>query len=90
MGAKVTINDRIAVVEGVERLTGAPVRATDLRAGAALIVAGLMADGMTEISDIKYIDRGYDKIEDKLISLGADIRRVKEETVEDFDFSQEF
>ncbi len=90
MGAKVTIDDRIAVVEGVARLTGAPVRATDLRAGAALIVAGLMADGMTEISDIKYIDRGYDKIEDKLISLGADIRRVKVETEEDYDFTEEF
>lgn len=90
MGAKVTINDRIAVVEGVERLTGAPVRATDLRAGAALIVAGLMADGMTEISDIKYIDRGYDKIEDKLISLGADIRRVKVETEEEYDFTEGF
>ena len=90
MGAKVTINDRIAVVEGVERLTGAPVRATDLRAGAALIVAGLMADGTTEISDIKYIDRGYDKIEEKLISLGADIRRVKVETEEEYDFTEGF
>ena len=65
--------------EGYEKLTGAPVRATDLRAGAALIVAGLMADGQTEIYDIKYIDRGYDHIEEKLISLGADIRRVEEE-----------
>lgn len=90
MGANVTINDRIAVVEGVERLTGAPVRATDLRAGAALIIAGLMADGVTEISDIKYIDRGYDKIENKLISLGADIRRVKEESIDDLDLTDEF
>ena len=83
MGAKVTINDRIAVVEGVEKLTGAPVRATDLRAGAALIVAGLMADGTTEITNIKYIDRGYDHIEDKLIKLGADIARVQEDADED-------
>lgn len=75
MGAKVSIDDRVAVVEGVEKLTGAPVRATDLRAGAALIVAGLMADGMTEIHNIKYIDRGYDHIENKLKNLGADIRR---------------
>ncbi|WP_066649310.1 UDP-N-acetylglucosamine 1-carboxyvinyltransferase [Christensenella timonensis] len=75
MGAKVTTDDRVAVVEGVERLTGAPVRATDLRAGAALIVAGLMADGVTEIHNIKYVDRGYDHIEDKLKKLGADIRR---------------
>ena len=63
MGANVTIDDRVAVVEGVEKLTGAPVRASDLRAGAALIVAGLMADSVTEITNIKYIDRGYDHIE---------------------------
>ena len=90
MGANVMIDDRIAVVEGVEKLTGAPVTASDLRAGAALIVAGLMADGVTEIHNIKYIDRGYDHIEQKLIALGADIRRVpvvEEEKLEiDFDF----
>lgn len=83
MGAKVSIDDRVAVVEGVERLTGAPVRATDLRAGAALIVAGLMADGVTEIHNIKYIDRGYDHIESKLKKLGADIRREKVEMQEE-------
>ncbi len=83
MGAKVSIDDRVAVVEGVERLTGAPVRATDLRAGAALIVAGLMADGVTEIHNIKYIDRGYDHIEQKLKSLGADIRREEVNIAED-------
>lgn len=76
MGAKVSIDGRVAVVEGVEKLTGAPVRATDLRAGAALIIAGLMADGVTEISNVKYIDRGYDRIEQKLISLGADLKRI--------------
>jgi len=75
MGAKVTINGRIAVVEGVKTLTGAPVRATDLRAGAALVIAGLMADGKTEISNVQYIDRGYDHIEQKFIQLGADIQR---------------
>jgi UDP-N-acetylglucosamine 1-carboxyvinyltransferase len=75
MGARIETDARVAVVEGVEKLTGAAVRATDLRAGAALIVAGLMADGVTEIYNIKYIDRGYDHIEDKLNSLGADIRR---------------
>ncbi len=75
MGAKVNTDDRVAVVEGIDKLTGAPVRATDLRAGAALIVAGLMADGITEIHNIKYVDRGYDHIEDKLKQLGADIRR---------------
>lgn len=75
MGAKVSIDGRVCVVEGVERLTGAPVRATDLRAGAALVVAGLMADGVTEITGVKYIDRGYDHIESKLKQLGADIHR---------------
>ncbi len=82
MGARITTDDRVAVVDGVDRLTGAAVRATDLRAGAALIVAGLMADGETEIYNIKYIDRGYDHIEDKLNSLGANIRR-EEITPED-------
>ena len=86
MGAKVNINNKVAVVEGVERLTGAPVRASDLRAGAALIVAGLMAEGITEIYNVKYIDRGYERIEDKLISIGADIRRVKVEYPDDEDF----
>lgn len=87
MGAKVTIDDRVAVVEGVEKLMGAQVKASDLRAGAALIVAGLMAEGTTEISNIKYIDRGYDHIERKLIQLGADITRAQvrqEEMVLDF------
>ena len=90
MGAQVTIDDRIAVVQGVERLTGAQVKASDLRAGAALIIAGLMAEGTTEIYNIKYVDRGYDHIEDKLIALGADISRVpaeEEELIElDLDF----
>ncbi len=76
MGAKVTIDDRVCVVEGVDRLTGTQVKASDLRAGAALIIAGLMAEGATEILNIKYIDRGYDRIENKLIALGADIRRM--------------
>ncbi len=86
MGANVSIDGRVCVVEGVERLTGAPVRATDLRAGAALIVAGLMADGQTEITGVQYIDRGYDHIEGKLRQIGADIHREKAEELEDFDF----
>ena len=86
MGANVSIDGRVCVVEGVERLTGAPVRATDLRAGAALIVAGLMADGETEISGVQYIDRGYDHIEGKLRSVGADIHREKMNEVDDFNF----
>ncbi len=89
MGAKVTINGRVAVVEGVKRLTGAPVRATDLRAGAALVIAGLMADGETEIANVKYIDRGYDHIEDKFISLGADIHRAKVDDYFEDDFDED-
>ena len=86
MGAIVNADDRIAVVEGVNRLTGAQVRATDLRAGAALVIAGLMADGETEIYNIKYIDRGYAHIEDKLRHLGADIKRVAVEEDDDYDY----
>lgn len=87
MGANVEIDGRVCVVEGVERLTGAPVRASDLRAGAALVVAGLMADGETEITGVQYIDRGYDHIENKLRELGAHIRREKAPDIEDFVFS---
>lgn len=87
MGANVEIDGRVCVVEGVERLTGAPVRATDLRAGAALIVAGLMADGETEITGVQYIDRGYDHIENKLKTIGADIHREKVEELEITDFT---
>ncbi len=75
MGAKVRIVDQTAIIEGVEELTGAPVTATDLRAGAALVVAGLMAKGRTEIYEPEFIERGYEHIEDKLRSLGADISR---------------
>ncbi len=76
MGAHVRIVEQTAIIEGVSELYGAPVTATDLRAGAALVVAGLMARGMTEISNPEYIARGYEHIEEKLRSLGADIRRV--------------
>lgn len=76
MGANIKIDGRSAVVEGVQRLTGAEVRATDLRAGAALILCGLAAEGETEISDIYHVDRGYVSIEKKFQSLGADIERV--------------
>jgi len=64
------------VIEGVEGLTGTEVRATDLRAGAALLLAGLYADGMTEVTDIYHIDRGYEGIENKLNALGANIQRL--------------
>ena len=75
MGAHVRVMDRTAIIEGVPELYGAPMTASDLRAGAALIVAALMARGTSEIYEPHYIDRGYEHIEDKLRSLGADIRR---------------
>lgn len=76
MGAQVSVDGKIAVFEGVPELTGAQVRATDLRAGAAMIIAGLAAQGETQIEDIRYIDRGYEHVVEKLTALGADIRRV--------------
>jgi UDP-N-acetylglucosamine 1-carboxyvinyltransferase len=76
MGANIRINGRSAVIEGVDTFTGSEVTATDLRAGAALILAGLTAEGSTTISDIYHIDRGYVCIEEKLKGLGADIERV--------------
>ncbi|APC78534.1 UDP-N-acetylglucosamine 1-carboxyvinyltransferase [Clostridium botulinum] len=76
MGADVKIDGRSAVIEGVSKLTGTEVKATDLRAGAALILCALAAEGKTEITDVYHIDRGYVKIEEKLNKLGANIRRV--------------
>jgi UDP-N-acetylglucosamine 1-carboxyvinyltransferase len=78
MGARISIKNHSAIVEGIDRLFGAPVMASDLRAGAALVLAGLNAEGETEISRVYHIDRGYDRIEDKLTKLGAEIMRVKE------------
>lgn len=78
MGANITVDGRCAVVEGGNRLTGSPVSSTDLRAGAALVIAGLMADGVTEIYNLKYIDRGYENFEQKLRGLGAQITRRKD------------
>ncbi len=77
MGADITIDGRCSVVRGVKFLSGAPLMATDLRASASLILAGLVADGKTEVSRIYHLDRGYEKIEDKLRVLGAKIDRVK-------------
>ncbi|MCC8022823.1 MAG: UDP-N-acetylglucosamine 1-carboxyvinyltransferase [Clostridiales bacterium] len=77
MGAKVTVNDRVAVVEGVQPLYGANVIAPDLRGGAALVVAGLAAQGTTTISEIGHIDRGYEDIAESLSGIGADIKRLK-------------
>lgn len=78
MGADIIIQGNSAVVKGVQKLSGAPVMATDLRASASLILAGLVAEGKTEVSRIYHIDRGYEDIEKKLSSLGAKIERVKE------------
>ncbi len=78
MGAQIQVQGPSAVVRGVTRLTGAPVMATDLRASASLILAGLAAEGTTEVSRVYHLDRGYERIEEKLSRLGADIERVRE------------
>lgn len=76
MGADITVNGKVALIEGTGKLMGAPVKACDLRAGAALIIAGLAASGVTEIEDIFHIERGYDCMEGKLRQLGAEIEKV--------------
>lgn len=78
MGASISISSRTATVEGVERLYGAPLCASDLRAGAALVIAALAAEGESTISQIHFIDRGYEFLEQKLRALGADIMRIEE------------
>jgi UDP-N-acetylglucosamine 1-carboxyvinyltransferase len=78
MGADIHTDGRVAVIRGVERLSGATVMATDLRASASLVLAGLVAEGTTEVLRVYHIDRGYERIEKKLRGLGADIERVKE------------
>lgn len=76
MGANIKVEGRTAIIEGVGKLTGAKVKACDLRAGAAMVIAGLMAEGKTEVLSIEHIDRGYPHIEDSFKQLGADIQRV--------------
>lgn len=76
MGAQISVDGKMAVVEGVDHLAAAPVKATDLRAGAAMVIAALAARGTSEIEKISIIERGYEHIEEKLRALGADIRRV--------------
>ena len=78
MGAKIKIDGRTSVVEGQPKLTGCQVKATDLRAGAAIVLAALVADGETQVAYIHHIDRGYDNLVQKLVSLGANIRRVND------------
>ncbi|QAT49685.1 UDP-N-acetylglucosamine 1-carboxyvinyltransferase [Caproiciproducens sp. NJN-50] len=76
MGAQISVDGKLAVIEGVDHLNAAPVRAVDLRAGAAMIIAALCARGTTQIEDIRHIERGYENVESKLRMLGADIRRI--------------
>ena len=78
MGANIIANGKTAVIEGVEELIGAPVYAPDLRAAAALVVAGIIAKGKTEIYNLEYLDRGYENIEEKFRNLGAKIERITE------------
>jgi len=81
MGARIRVSGRTATVEGVEKLSGAHVQATDLRASACLILAGLAAEGTTEVHRVYHLDRGYEKLDEKLRSLGATIRREKDDMV---------
>jgi UDP-N-acetylglucosamine 1-carboxyvinyltransferase len=76
LGADIRIDGNTAVVQGVERLEGATVMATDLRASASLVVAGLVAEGETVIERIYHLDRGYERLEEKLAALGAKVRRL--------------
>jgi len=78
MGADIRVEGKSSVVRGLANLTGAPVMATDLRASASLVLAGLAAEGTTEVSRIYHLDRGYEKLDEKLNQLGAKIKRVKE------------
>ena len=78
MGANIQVDDKTAVIEGVEFLTGAPIQAYDLRAGAAMVIAALAAHGTSEISQVQYIERGYEDIIGKLRALGANIQSVDE------------
>lgn len=84
MGASIRVDGRTAIVEGVNGLTGAPIKACDLRAGAAMVIAGLCASGITEIENVEYIERGYEELIEKLRNVGADIECVEiPETEED-------
>jgi UDP-N-acetylglucosamine 1-carboxyvinyltransferase len=78
MGADIRTEGHHAVIRGVERLSAAPIRALDIRAGAAMVIAGLVADGVTAVGDVQHIDRGYEGFEDKLVALGAEIKRERE------------
>ena len=76
MGAKIMVDSQNATIIGVEQLTGAVVKSTDLRAGAALVIAGLVAQGVTEVRGVHYIKRGYENLVEKLRGIGADIEEL--------------
>ena len=78
MGADITVEGNTATVKGIAKLKAAPLMATDLRASASLVVAALAAKGETTVHRLYHLDRGYEKMEEKLLRIGADIRRVKE------------
>jgi UDP-N-acetylglucosamine 1-carboxyvinyltransferase len=78
MGAEIALDGATARITGVAGLSGAPVMASDLRASAALVLAGLVAEGLTEVNRVYHIDRGYEMIDEKLAGLGAEIERVKQ------------
>jgi UDP-N-acetylglucosamine 1-carboxyvinyltransferase len=80
MGANIDLEGATAIIKGVDRLGGAPVMASDLRASAALVLAGLKAEGITEVNRVYHIDRGYESIDEKLNGIGAHIERVKATT----------
>lgn len=81
MGAKYLVQGKTAIIEGPTKFSGAEVAATDLRAAAALVIAGLCADGYTQVTNLQYLDRGYDKFHVKLANLGAEIKRIDDQTV---------
>ena len=79
MGGRIKVEGNTAIITGVKKLTGAQVEAPDLRAGAALVIAGLAAEGYTTVDEIGYIQRGYEALEEKLTKIGAKIARVEDE-----------
>jgi UDP-N-acetylglucosamine 1-carboxyvinyltransferase len=79
MGAHIETKGRTAIVHGVKQMTGAPVMATDLRASMSLVIAGLFADGRTEVNRVYHLDRGYERLEEKLALVGANVERVSDD-----------
>ncbi|NLO48452.1 MAG: UDP-N-acetylglucosamine 1-carboxyvinyltransferase, partial [Clostridiales bacterium] len=88
MGAQIQVDGRVAVIEGVDKLTGAPIKACDLRAGAAMVIAGLCAQGKTEVEDVYHVERGYEDFVGKLRGLGADIVKVTEKSADEEEYGE--